>query len=155
MTREPRRLRCGYVEVTLRGRLRPPWWLHRIRPWGLMLWRQKFIGKEDPSRSDVHTKEESIGHVLLECSKLAQTHYKSSHHRVADVVHWSPCHDYGLLCTSRWYEHYGREHTVIDTTEVKVLLDFNVETDHVIVHKATRHCSPQVGREECSTHWHS
>ena len=41
-------------------------------------------------------KEESVGHILIECTKLAQTKYKSRHDRVADVVHWSLCHKYGL-----------------------------------------------------------
>ena len=60
---------------------------------------------------------------------------KSGHDRVADVVHWSLCHKYGLQCTSKWYEHYGREHPVMENKEVKILWDFNVETEHVIVHR--------------------
>ena len=41
-------------------------------------------------------EEESGGHVLRKCSKLAQTHYKSSHDRVADIVHEGLCQKYGL-----------------------------------------------------------
>ena len=66
-------------------------------------------------------KEESVGHVLSECTKLAQTQYKSRHDRVADVMHWSLCHKYEPQCTSKWYEHYGREQPVIENTEVKIL----------------------------------
>ena len=80
-------------------------------------------------------KEESIGHVLSEYTKLAQTQYKSRHNRVADVVHWNLYHKYGLQCTSRWYKHYGREHPVMGNDEVKILWDFNVETEHAIVHR--------------------
>ena len=61
----------------------------------LMLFNSNFNNNKNP--------EKSIGHVLSECSKLAQTHYKSTHDRVADVVHWSPCRKYALPCATRWY----------------------------------------------------
>ena len=40
-------------------------------------------------------KEESAGHVLSECVKLAQTQYKSRHDGVADVMHGSLCRKHG------------------------------------------------------------
>ena len=96
------------------------------------------IHKQQGSPLIVQTRmckqEESVRHVLSECTKLAQTCYKSRHHRVADVVRWSLCHKYGLQCTRTWYEHHGSEHPVIENTELKILWDINIETDHVIVH---------------------
>ena len=74
-------------------------------------------------------KDESIGRIPSECSELAQTHCKSKHDRVADVVHWNLCHKHGLQ-----YEYYRSEHSVMENDEVKILRNFNVETHHVIVH---------------------
>ena len=51
------------------------------------------------------------------------------------MVHWSLCREYGLQCASRCYEQYGSKHPVMENTEVKILWDFNVETDHMIVHR--------------------
>ena len=56
------------------------------------------------------------------------------------MVHWNLCHKYRLQCTSKWYEHYEREHPVMGNDEVKILCDFNVETDHVIAHRRPDIC---------------
>ena len=45
------------------------------------------------------------------------------------------CVKYGLQCASRWCEYYGREHPVMENDEVKILWDFNVESEQVIVHR--------------------
>ena len=38
-----------------------------------------------------HDKNESVGHLVSECSKLAQREYKARHDRVATAVHWGLC----------------------------------------------------------------
>ena len=41
-------------------------------------------------------KDESMGHLVGECSKLAQTEYKHRHDNVARMIHWNIAHSYGL-----------------------------------------------------------
>ena len=36
-------------------------------------------------------KRESVGHIVSECSKLAQREYKKRHDNVARYVHWKLC----------------------------------------------------------------
>ena len=43
----------------------------------------------DPTCRMCKAKEESVGHLVSECSKLAQTEYKGRHDKVAAAVHWS------------------------------------------------------------------
>ena len=80
-------------------------------------------------------KDETVGHLLSECSKLAQTEYKNRHDKVANVVHWSLCKKYGLQCAEKWYEHQGKKMPVLENEEVKILWDINIQTDHVIEHR--------------------
>ena len=41
-------------------------------------------------------KEETVSHIVSECSKIAQTEYKKRHDRVATTIHWALCKKYGL-----------------------------------------------------------
>ena len=50
-------------------------------------------------------KYESMGHLVGECSKLAQTEYKHQHDNVASMIHWNIAHSYGLDVSNKWYEH--------------------------------------------------
>ena len=49
-------------------------------------------------------KDESMGHLVGECSKLAQAEYKHRHDNVARMMHWNIAHSYG-----KWYEHKPEE----------------------------------------------
>ena len=53
---------------------------------------------------------------------------------MADVVHLSLCRKYGLQCATGWYKQYGSERPVMENHEVKILSDFHIESDHVVVH---------------------
>ena len=84
---------------------------------------------------------------MSECSKIAQTDYKHRHDKVAAAVHWSICKKYSLPHTEKWYDH--RAEPVVENEQVKLLWDFNIQTDKVIearrpdlllVNKQTREC---------------
>ena len=49
-------------------------------------------------------KEDTITHLLSECSKMAQSEYKGRHDRIAAAVHWSLAKKYGLLHAEKWYD---------------------------------------------------
>ena len=75
-------------------------------------------------------KDESLGHLVGECSKLAQTEYKHRHDNVARMIHWNIAHSYDLDVSSKWYEH--NPEGVIENDHVKLLWDFNIQTSTYI-----------------------
>ena len=85
-------------------------------------------------------KDESMGHLVGECSKLAQTEYKHRHDNVARMIHRNIAHSYGLDVSNKWYEH--KPEGVNENDHVQLLWDFNIQTstyiqarrpDHVVV----------------------
>jgi hypothetical protein len=93
--------------------------------------------------------DETISHIVSECSKLAQTEYKSRHDRVATVVHWCLAKKFRFLASDQWYQHHVE--TYIENEKAKLLWDFYVYPDHVIearrpdmnvvlVRKASKEC---------------
>ena len=50
-------------------------------------------------------KSESVGHLVSECSKLAQKEHKKKHDNVARIVHWELCGKHGLERSEKWYSH--------------------------------------------------
>ena len=76
-------------------------------------------------------KDESMGHLVGEFSKLAQTEYKHRHDNVARMIHWNIAHSYGLDVSNKWYEH--------KPDHVKLLWDFNIQPSE----KTRRGCSGQ------------
>ena len=75
-------------------------------------------------------KDETVWHVIGECSKLAETDYKRRHANVARIIHRALCIKYGFSTAGRWYEHNPDK--VLESREVKTLWDFSVQTDHAI-----------------------
>jgi len=75
-------------------------------------------------------KEETVSHIVSECSKIAQTEYKKRHDRVATAIHWAICKKSGLPHTEKWYDH--RAEPVTENEHVKLLWDFTVQTDRTI-----------------------
>ena len=63
----------------------------------------------------------------------AQTEYKGRHDKLAKVIHWYLCKKYGVKVQSKWYDHVLEK--VEETDHVKILWDFNIQTDHVIEHR--------------------
>ena len=78
-------------------------------------------------------KEETVSHIICECSKLAQIEYKRRHDNVARIIHWELSKLHGLPHTDKWYEHDPNK--VTEANGIKLLWDFNIQTDKVIEHR--------------------
>ena len=78
-------------------------------------------------RSD---RDESINHIISECSKLAQKEYKTSHDWVGKVILWEMCKKFKFDHTNKWYMHNPA--SVLENDTNKLLLDINMQTDHLI-----------------------
>ena len=68
--------------------------------------------------------------MISECSKLAQKEYKARHDWVGKVVHWEMCRKFQFDHTNKWYMHNLAP--VLKNDMHKLLLDFNIQTDHLI-----------------------
>ena len=66
--------------------------------------------------------DESISHLLSECSKLSQTEYKRRHDWMGKKKHWEVCRKYGLEANAKWYEHEPQ--AICENEEYKILWDF-------------------------------
>ena len=75
-------------------------------------------------------KEETVSHIIIECSKLAQKEYKRQHDNVARIVHWEICKKYDLPRTEQWYNHKPEGVTKIES--IKVLWDFIINKGYEI-----------------------
>ena len=78
-------------------------------------------------------RDESIFHLVSECKKLAQPDYKQRHDSIAGIVHLELCQKHGLLGEWKLYNH--RMEGVMENEDVKILLGFNIQTDHLIEHR--------------------
>ena len=47
-------------------------------------------------------RDETINHIISECSKLAQKEYKARHDWVATVIHWEMCRKFQFYHTNTW-----------------------------------------------------
>ena len=94
---------------------------------------KKVIDKEDISASCrlCGERDETISHILSECKMLAQNQYKNwRHDKVAQIIHWELCKENGIEVKEKWYDH--KPERVIETADVKVLWDMNIQTDKEI-----------------------
>ena len=67
-------------------------------------------------------RDETINHIISECSKLAQKEYKTRHDWVSKGIHWEMCKKFKVDHTNKWYMD----------NPASVLWDFNIQTDHRI-----------------------
>ena len=75
-------------------------------------------------------RDETINHIISECSKLAQRNCKSRHDWIGKVVHWEMCKKFKFNHTNKWYMHNPAP--VLENATHKLLWDFNIQTDHLI-----------------------
>ena len=75
-------------------------------------------------------RDETINHIISECSKLAQKEYKARHDWVSKVVHWEMCSKLQFDHTNKWYMHNPAP--VLENDTHKLLWDFNIQMDHLI-----------------------
>ena len=48
-------------------------------------------------------RDETINHIISECSKFAQKEYKTRHDWVGKVIHWEMCKKFKFDHTNKWY----------------------------------------------------
>ena len=75
-------------------------------------------------------RDETINHMISECSKLAQREYKARLDWIGKVVHWEMCKKFQFDHTNKWYMHNPAP--VLENDTHKLLWDFNIQTDHLI-----------------------
>ena len=75
--------------------------------------------------------DETITHIISECSKLAQKEYKVRHDWVSKVINWEMCRKFQFDHTNKWYMH--NQAPVLENDSHKLLWDFNIQTDHLIL----------------------
>ena len=75
-------------------------------------------------------RDESINHIINECSKLAQREYEARHEWVGKVIHWEMIKKFKFDHTNKWYIHNLAP--VLENSTHKLLWDFNIQTDHLI-----------------------
>ena len=95
-------------------------------------WRKVNIEKQGGTAKCrmCNERDETIFHILSECSKLAQSDYRKRHDKVAQNVHWNICKKFELPHAKNWYDHVAEK--VTENNKAKVLWDFTIQTDHVI-----------------------
>ena len=75
-------------------------------------------------------RDETINHIINECSKLAQKEYKTRHDWLGKVIHWEMWKKFEFDHTNKWYMHNPAP--VIENDTHKLLWDFDIHTDHLI-----------------------
>ena len=75
-------------------------------------------------------RDETINHIVSECSKLAQREYKTRHDWVGKVIHWELCKKLNFHHATKWYMH--KPESVLENETHKILWDFEIQTDHLI-----------------------
>ena len=73
---------------------------------------------------------ETINHIISECSKLAQKEYKTRHDWVGKVIIWEVCKKLKFDHTNKWYMHNPAP--VLENDTHKLLRDFDIHMDHLI-----------------------
>ena len=72
---------------------------------------------------------ESIDHIVSDCSKLAEK-YKRRHDNVRKIVHWKLARKCNSEAGDNWYEH--EPESVLENEDYETLCDFSIQTNHVI-----------------------
>ena len=75
-------------------------------------------------------RDETITHIIRECTKLAQKEYKARHDWVGKVIHWEMCKKFKFDHANKWYMHNPAP--VLENDTHKLLWDFNIQTDRLI-----------------------
>ena len=75
-------------------------------------------------------RDEIINHIISECNKLAQKEYKFRHDWLDKMIHREMCKKSKFDHPNKWY--MLNPAPVLENDTHKLLLDFNVQTDHLI-----------------------
>ena len=66
-------------------------------------------------------KDETVNHLICECSKMAQTGYHHRLNNVARIIHWKLSKNHGMDATEKWYEHMYYPENVSENGDAKLL----------------------------------
>ena len=69
-------------------------------------------------------RDETINHIISECSKLSQKEYKTRHDWVGKVIHWEMCKKFKFDHANKWYMHNPAP--VLENDTHKLLRDFDI-----------------------------
>ena len=92
-------------------------------------------------------KNETVSHIVSDCSKLAQKEYKKRHDNVARAIHWDLSGKCGFHRNDKWYNYVPE--SALENENYKLLWDFSIRTDHniearrpdlVLVDKSKKSC---------------
>ena len=75
-------------------------------------------------------RDETINHIISECSKLAQKKYKARHEWVGKMIHWETSKKFKFDHTNKRYMYNPA--SVLENDTHKLQWDFNIQTDHLI-----------------------
>ena len=75
-------------------------------------------------------RDNSLTHLTAECKRLVQKQYKQKPDNIARIVHLELCKKFGLVGKVKKYNH--KRVSVVENERVKILWDFNIQTDHII-----------------------
>ena len=73
-----------------------------------------------------------MNHLIISCSKMAQTDYQERHNKVASMLHWNLCKKYHLPAFEKWWAQNVEK--VLQNEEVKILWNFKIQTDKHLAH---------------------
>ena len=77
--------------------------------------------------------DETVAHIVSECSKLAQKEYKQVRHdNVANMLHWKLCEKWGFSKAEKWY--INKPEKVFESENCKILWDFPIQTEKTLEH---------------------
>ena len=76
-------------------------------------------------------RDETINHIISECSKLAQKEYKTRHDWVGKVINWEMWKKLKFDHMNKWYLHNPAP--VLQNDTHKLLWDLDIHMDHLIL----------------------
>ena len=75
-------------------------------------------------------RDETINHIISECSKLAQKEYKARYDWVGNVIPCEMCKKFKFDYANKWYMHNPAP--VLENDTQRLLWDFDIQMDHLI-----------------------
>ena len=74
--------------------------------------------------------DETISHIVSECTPLAQKDYKNVRHKIAAAILRDLCKKYGFEYAEKSYNHrIDKESRVLENDEVKIIWVFTIQTE--------------------------
>ena len=84
-------------------------------------------------------RDETVNHIISECSILAQKEYKNRHDWVGKVIHWELCKRLKFDYNTKCYKH--KLESILENEMHKIPWNFETQTDCLIL---TRRQDPEL-----------